>query len=465
MEPMRTTTRWLILFLALFVVVGAVALTLDFDSPELGRAVLEHAGRQADLDVRAEGFRLNLLRGLRLENVEVTSSAPGSRFHARADRMVLAHRLAPLLRGELRIEEVILERPNVELVSDAEVTVVPAAGKARPEPAAEPEPAAADGGPGLDLRVTRFAIVDGNLVIRDAGDGGTTEIRGLHLELRDVALDQTAPSVVQGLTAAGELTADEVATPTARAENARGKVRLEGGHLRIESLQLPMAPGRLVVSRLDADFNAYPYRYELTVEGNPLNTNLLLGAAADGGFGPARLSLDLTGDGSDDGALAGRGVLTLQAGELPVLPVLAALEQLVAGTEIIGASYEPFEIRFGVRDDRLEIEPFRIACGQLELELSGTMGFAGALELRTNLRTPRQGAEAIELPKEIVEALTDADGRVNLPIAISGSQESPHVEFDRSGWKKMARKRVESELKKELGKALGKLFRKDDDGF
>jgi hypothetical protein len=459
--------RRLIMLAILVVIVAAAAvvLTLDYDSPRLGRAILERAGEQAGLDLRAEGFRLNLLRGLQLEDVEVVSHTPGSAFHARADRLVLEHRLAPLLRGQVRIVEIVLVRPAIELVSEAEVTVVAASD---PAVSAAPPPevtAPAEGGSGLDLGISRFAIVDGTLTIRDAADpeGGTTTIRGLDLELRVVALDPAAPSAMQGLTAAGELEADEVETATALAEDARGDVRMEGGHLRIEGLQLPTAQGRLVVTQLDADFNADPYTYALTVEGDPLNTNLILGAADDGGFGPARLSLDVTGDGSEHGALAGQGVLALAPGELPVLPLLAALERLVAGTEIIGEAYEPFDIRFGIRDDRLEIEPFRIVTGKLELELSGRVGFEGALALRTTLRAPREGAEAIELPKEVVEALTDADGRVNLPIAIGGSQLSPQVAFDRSGWERMARRRVESEARKEVSKALGKLFAKDDD--
>lgn len=474
---MNGKRRLLVVLLAALVVLVAaaiVALTRDYDSPELGRALLARAGHEAGLDVKAEGFRLNLLRGLKLENVEVTSRTPGAGFHARADRLVFTHRLGPLLRGQVRIDEIVLERPAVELVSQAEVRVAPPSGA--PPPSAEPappEPSSTEppaGEAGLDLSVSRFAIVDGSLVVKNAGAAegdaaaeGTTEIRGLDFELRDIALDPAAPSVVQGLTATGEIAADEVVTAATRATDARGKVRVEGGHVRIEDFQLPTAQGRLVVGRLDVDLNADPYGYELTLAGDPLNTNLLLGAGDDGGLGPGNLDLGLSGDGSENGHLAGQGTLAFAAGRLPALPVLSAIQKIV-GSTIVGAGYEPFEVHFAVRGDHLAIEPFRIVSGELELELSGTVGFAGALALDSVLRAPREGVEAVEVPKEVVEALTDAEGRVNLPIIIRGSQESPKVAFDRSGWGKMARKRVESEAKKEIGKKLGKLFGKKKDG-
>ena len=59
--------------------------------------------------------------------------------------------------------------------------------------------------------------------------------------------------------------------------------------------------------------------------------------------------------------------------------------------------------------------------------------------------------------------MTDREGRVNLPIAISGSQGSPKVEFDRSGWGRMVGERLESELMRGLGRALEDLLDRRDE--
>lgn len=398
----------------------------------------------------------------------MASRSSGANLTARADRLLLEHRLLPLLGGRVAVDQIILERPVVELVSSEEESVAPTSGGELGDEGGEAP--AEEEGPALALAIDRFAIVDGTLTLRSVEPGAeeeTTEIRGLDLELSDIAVDPEAASLLQGLTAAGEIAADEVVAGTVRAEKVRGDVRLAGGHLVIEDLDLPTAQRPLRVRELDADLNVDPYTYSLAVAGEPLDTNLILGASEDGGFGLGRLSLEVTGDGSDDGRLAGAGTLSFAAGEMPGMPVLAAIERLFQGTEVIGAGYEPFEIRFRIAGDRLEIDPFEIVMGQLALSLEGRIGLEGPLSLHAALSSPRQGIEVAEIPKEVLEALTDAEGRLNLPILISGSPEIPAIDFDRSGWSRMTQRRIESEVKKELsrelGKALGKLFGDDDD--
>ncbi|MEO1084271.1 MAG: hypothetical protein AAFY88_08515, partial [Acidobacteriota bacterium] len=83
---------------------------------------------------------------------------------------------------------------------------------------------------------------------------------------------------------------------------------------------------------------------------------------------------------------------------------------------------------------------------------------AGPVRLQTVLDLPREGLALKAIPKEVLELLTDTDGRVKLPIAIGGSAEVPEVEFDRSEWGELLKRRAGQELQKELGKALGKLF-------
>jgi hypothetical protein len=291
----------------------------------------------------------------------------------------------------------------------------------------------------------------------------STEIDGLDLELRQIALDPQAPTAILGLSAAGELSAAEVRTAAATGTEAQGNLSLADGHFVVEDFQFPMAPGRLVVGKLDVDLTQDPYTYQLAAGGQPLNTNLILGAAPDGGFGAAHLILEATGDGSESGNLRGGGVLRLDPGVLPVMPILAQLEQLFVGTTLIGADYLPVEIRFSLQGDALRIEPFEIIAGELKLGAFGEVNFAnGAVDLHMSLNAPREQLEVADVPKEILELLTDAEGRTHLLVQVGGSQLTPSVAFDKSQWKELARKRVESEIQKgiekEVGKALGKLF-------
>lgn len=101
---------------SLIVVVILIALLLfllvrDWDSPELGQAILGKVGEATGIEMSAEGFRLNLIRGLVLENVEARSSSSGRDVKFSLDRLVFEHRLAALLSGTVAIESVVLERP------------------------------------------------------------------------------------------------------------------------------------------------------------------------------------------------------------------------------------------------------------------------------------------------------------------------------------------------------------------
>ena len=63
--------------LGLFVLALVAVLFTEFDSPELGRLALRQIGESSGLDLRAEGFRLNVLRGLELEKVEASGPIGG----------------------------------------------------------------------------------------------------------------------------------------------------------------------------------------------------------------------------------------------------------------------------------------------------------------------------------------------------------------------------------------------------
>lgn len=58
----------------------------------------------------------------------------------------------------------------------------------------------------------------------------------------------------------------------------------------------------------------------------------------------------------------------------------------------------------------------------------------------------------------MLEAFTDTDGRVELPIAVDGTAEAPDVKFDQSAWGELLERRTTQEVEKELTKALGRLL-------
>src|SRR3972149_741821 len=87
----------LLIVLAVLGVVVVFLLSRDWDSPELGQALLDKVSTATGIQIKAEGFRLNLLKGVVLEKVEAKASGEGRELTFNLDRLVFEHRLAPLL--------------------------------------------------------------------------------------------------------------------------------------------------------------------------------------------------------------------------------------------------------------------------------------------------------------------------------------------------------------------------------
>ena len=86
-----------IVVVAILVVAVAILFFVDFDSPELGNAVLEKANEATGANLSVESFRLNLIRGLELEGVESTSSFPGTVVNVRNRQIGVETPPAPIV--------------------------------------------------------------------------------------------------------------------------------------------------------------------------------------------------------------------------------------------------------------------------------------------------------------------------------------------------------------------------------
>ncbi|MCI0407992.1 MAG: AsmA family protein, partial [Acidobacteria bacterium] len=88
---------------------------VEFDSPTLGRAVLERASAATGFKMQAAKFSLSLWRGVVLHDLEVKGAVGASQLQVRAARLVLQHRWLPLLTGKIAVSTILLDSPQVEL--------------------------------------------------------------------------------------------------------------------------------------------------------------------------------------------------------------------------------------------------------------------------------------------------------------------------------------------------------------
>ena len=180
----------ILIVVAILLLVGIFLLAKDYDSPELGQALLDKVGEATGVEMTATGFRFNLFKGIELDNVTASSSSPGRELDFTLDQLVFEHRLGPLLSGTVAIDRIVLDHPQFELVETP----------SQAEPAAEAEPAeaepsadatATDGEEegGLALEVKQILVRDGSIVMRNTDSGSETRVEGLDFTMENPQFD------------------------------------------------------------------------------------------------------------------------------------------------------------------------------------------------------------------------------------------------------------------------------------
>ncbi len=466
--------------LGLLVVAIPIVLVTEFDSPKLGQLALDQIGASAGLELEAEGFRLNLLRGLELQQVKAKGQLEDGEVLATMERLVLKHRPADLLSGTLTVTEVVLDQPRIELSS----TTTSDAGSDAGSDATSPEGSEAsfdetgDGGSGtsLDMAISQIHLKDGSLIQRVTTDGQseTTTVKGLNVELRnlifssDAAADRATgqgsitideimlgPSAVveatepveseeltvvrdlevdlaelsfapgdpadpTGTRMVGELKIAEAISGVDKATDVGGQLALTDGQFNIEELKLTAPQGPLH-GNVEADLAVEPMTYAMRLEGDALSTGAILGLGTGGKLGTSTFVFTASGTGSDMDQLVGNGKLTFNGGELPDHPILVQVEQLLGNAALVGAGFDAFPVEFDIATQRLRLAPCELRAGPISMTLNGWLDFAGPLEMQLSVLTPREGLAIKEIPVEVLDALAEEDGRVNLPMLVNGT--------------------------------------------
>lgn len=447
---------------ALFSALLIVVFLVDFDSPRLGKALLDEASVETGMRIEADGFRLNLWRGLRLDGVRLVTDGPSGRLTVSAAGLLGEHRLPALLGGRVEIDRIVVYEPRIELVTPPEDAPVAVPAAALPAAApSEPAPASATGeAEGPLLSVDRILVQGGTLATRVEGaPAPDVEIRGLEVELRNLAVND-APTALEGLRAEGDLTTGEILLGGLKATEGKGRLRLADGHFRLEDFGMQLPQGRFLLAQFDADLTLDPLAYTLAMAVDPLDTNAIL-AAGTTGLGPGVLSFDAVGIGTETRDLTGKGTLNLAAGKVPGSPLFAAIEIALGRADLKGSAYEPMVIPFHIRKDRIHFEPFEMRTSLLSLGLSGWADLAGPLDLKIAVKAPRDAVALARVPPEVLD-LVDEGGWVTVPLHVSGTLENPKVTADAEALRAMGRRAVREavrqQVEKGVSKVLGKLF-------
>jgi len=448
----------LLIVLAVLGVVAVFLLSRDWDSPELGQALLDKVSDATGIQMKAEGFRLNLLKGVVLEKVEAKSSSDGRDLTFNLDRLVFEHRLAPLLSGTVAIDRILLEKPRFDMVqsktkgSSSKTAEAP---ESVPAEGAESE----EGGGGLALEVRQIQIEDGSLSVKNAKGEEKTLVAGLDLEMRNVAFNPNDASLAT-LSAEGTLGIREMIFDTLKLTDAEGKFQLADAVFTIPELSFLLPNGK-VAADAKLDFNPVPFAYTMNAKGEPLDLNGMVGATS--GFGPANLELEAKGAGTETKDLKGNGQVRLAEGRFPDAKMFTQIDAALGKKAVVGSRYKATEASFRMENNRVILAPFRFESGDARLDLQGTMSLEGPVDFDLSLATPREGLQIEGVGSSALDLLADDQGWVPVPIDITGTMEDPKVRPDVKALALQAGQGAKREVQEKATDALRGLLKKKNE--
>jgi uncharacterized protein involved in outer membrane biogenesis len=402
--------------------------------------------------MKAEGFRLNLLRGLVLEKVAANSTTEGRKLDFTLDRLVFEHRLGPLLSGTVAVDKVVLEKPQFTLVQGE-------SSKTAPPPAESTEGGGGEGGgggAGLALEVKEILIQDGVLVVKNPKGEEKTRIDDLDLAMKDVGFNPAASSLA-ALSAQGDLAIQSLRFDTLQITEAKGGFQLRESRFTVPELSFSLPSGRFVTDAT-FDFNPVPFSYQLKGKGDPLDLNGMVGASE--GFGPATIELDAKGSGPETTDLEATGSLSLAQGQFPAVKMFTQIDEAVGKKVVAGASYKATQASFRMDDNRVTLSPFRFETASARLDLQGVVNLEGPIDIDLSLATPRDGIQIEGVGANALNVLADDQGWVPIPIDVTGTMEDPKIRPDVKTLASGAAHGVKREATDKATEALGNLLKR-----
>jgi hypothetical protein len=435
---MRKFKLTLIVVAVSLAILLTLALFVEFDAPGLGQRILDSAGESAGIELQADGFRFNMRRGIVLDTVVATTQFPGGTVVTTLDRVVLEHRLLPLLLGDVVVDRLLLENPIIKVINDDASTASRAAARTAPPVArvwrvvrAQDEPSVTT--VGRAVTVHSASVVNGTLLLSTAGSEPTTRVYGLDVELADIVVDPRASSVAVGLSGRGHIDVGEVHAAERIARGNRARLAADNGVFTVTGLELTAPEGSLGVTELVVDLTPDPYTYRMSLAGADIDLNGFLGIEESDALGLLSIEMDAAGAGPETGNVVGHGRIHLAEGRIPDLPALDQVTELL-GLHVAGLRYEATIIDFTIGGNRVEVPPFEILSDGVHLQASGELAIDGAVDARTRVSVPRQdinlGDWQGDVADGLVEALTDENGWVSIPLLISGTVDELQVRLD-----------------------------------
>jgi len=154
------------------------------------------------------------------------------------------------------------------------------------------------------------------------------------------------------------------------------------------------------------------------------------------------------------------GTFTLKNSRVRGHPLQNSLAALLKADELRDIRLDDSENRFSIRNSVLTIENLQLTSGDIGAEMSGTQHLVSSnIDYELNVYLPGRYRDRIAsvISSQAVDALTQENGTILLPLRVRGTQEKPQLRPNQD----VIQPIIKEMLKKKAGDAIRSLFGRD----
>lgn len=421
---MKRLSKVILIALASVVAILAVAIGggIYYSQSNDARAQIEESLSKAlKTPIRITKIDFLPWRDLRAEGVSVPASDQSETPLAAAPSFRADYRFWPLLRGELQLHNLVLDRPHLIWPQNAEGKWVwPSTAKKEPLPS-EPK-GEKPKGPRKKSSVTvaGLKLNDGTFELFDSKQRLVFRATGTNADFGDFSDGVAGTATFAKLVWNDAWVFENV---TAKFHYAKGTFTLQD--LTGSSLGGEVA-GQLEIS---TDEENSPFKADIEVRGVDLNSMAQAAGWSAGDVGGSVTGrITVSGKSKQFARLEGPGHLTIQNGHLRKLELFESLAHVLAFPELANLQPRETTVDFNFRDEKAFIDSVVLQTGTLTINAKGVARFDQKLTLDSQLLLPERTFNT--LPDFAGKNFTKRDdGMYVLDFKISGKTNAPKTDL------------------------------------
>ncbi|HUL44015.1 MAG TPA: AsmA family protein [Bacteroidota bacterium] len=275
---------------------------------------------------------------------------------------------------------------------------------------------------------------------------------------------------------------DKLQTDKFALTNAKGSLNIAGGVVNLKNFNVNAFNGTVQTKgMLDLrDPKKKPFNLDLDVKN--VESNALLSNFTTFGqylFGSFSTTTTMKGDlndtlGLNTQTLLGNGTVNIANGKLSGYPLTQKLADFTSLADLREINFKNWANAFSISNGRLNVKDLKISTGTTDFLVGGSEGLDGSMDYNLTVKLPASVSDKINIGgvgAQVLQFFKDKDGRINLPLNVSGQAMSPVVRLDASAEQNAmknalqqklndATKGTQDDLKKKAQDALKNLFKK-----